>query len=108
MGAPSTSGTSHTPGPWAQTYSKNPQIVGTVSGKDIASTSARNVPLAQSEANARLIAAAPEMLEALQTLVESLTWEEKRSGTTYSGLEDARAAIAKATGTDRDGRGGGK
>jgi hypothetical protein len=29
-------------------------------------------------------------------LVESLDWEERRSGTTYNGIEDARAAIARA------------
>lgn len=49
-------------------------------------------------ANARLIAAAPEMLEALGELVASLDWEEKRSGRTYAGYENAKAAIAKATG----------
>lgn len=45
------------------------------------------------EANARLIAAAPTMYEALKALVESLDWEAKRSGTTYAGHEDARAAL---------------
>ena len=50
------------------------------------------------EANARLIAAAPTMYEALKALAESLDWESKRSGTTYAGHEDARAAIAKVEG----------
>jgi hypothetical protein len=52
---------------------------------------------ADREANARLIAAAPELLAALRSLVESLTWEKNRSGTTYAGYETARDAIRKAT-----------
>jgi len=43
-----------------------------------------------------LIDAAPDLLAALETLTSSLEWEEKRSGTTYNGYDDARAAIAKA------------
>ena len=43
-----------------------------------------------------LHAAAPAMREALAALVASLTWEEKRSGTTYHGIEQARAALALA------------
>ena len=52
-------------------------------------------------ANARLIAAAPEMLDALRSAVASM---EKLVGLgripeNMSGLRDARAAIAKAEGT---------
>lgn len=47
--------------------------------------------------HARARAAAPELLAALQGIVASLTWEEKRSGTTYAGYARARAAIRKAT-----------
>lgn len=50
---------------------------------------------AENEANARLIAAAPDLLAALKTLVASLDWEAKRSGTTYHGYEEAVSAIAK-------------
>jgi hypothetical protein len=52
----------------------------------------------EAERRARLIAAAPELLKALQTLTESLKWEEDRSGTTYNGYELAQAAIRKAEG----------
>src|SRR6185369_9018222 len=55
------------------------------------------------QSDARLIAAAPDMLEALRALVASLEWETKRSGTTYAGFEDAQAAIRKAEGGGSDG-----
>ena len=58
------------------------------------------IPPEEIEANAVLIASAPELLGALKLLVESLTWEENRSGITYAGIEPARAAIAKAEGTE--------
>lgn len=48
------------------------------------------------EANARLIAAAPELLEALENL---LAVREGKGGTRYHCDEIARAAIAKAKGT---------
>ena len=47
-----------------------------------------------SEANARLIAAAPELLAALEVCVDEL----KRNGIQSESIQDARAAIAKAKG----------
>ena len=47
------------------------------------------------EANARLIAAAPELLAALQAIVERVNGKSYRMGTDVDAL--ARAAIAKAT-----------
>lgn len=58
-------------------------------------------------ANARLIAAAPELLEALKAAVQELEWLDRnaliksRAGGDYievEGLNAARAAITKATG----------
>lgn len=56
-----------------------------------------DIPDDRAETNARLIAAAPAMLEALIRLCDSLAWEENRSGITYSGYESAKAAIRAAT-----------
>ena len=77
---PTSGGTSeHTPGPW-EPYWVSPSFWRiTRQGKDIAAT----------EANTRLMAAAPELLEALEALVglwDDSTWDK------------ARAAIAKAKG----------
>jgi hypothetical protein len=49
------------------------------------------------EANARLMAAAPEMLEALQKLVDAATGRSTQAYLEHE-LRSARAAIAKATG----------
>lgn len=38
----------------------------------------------------------PYLLSALKRLVESLEWEERRSGMTYAGYDDAKNAIWKA------------
>jgi hypothetical protein len=50
--------------------------------------------------NARLIAAAPGLLEAAKILISSLVWERKRSGITYAGAEILEAAIDKAEGKE--------
>lgn len=89
---------SHTPGPWE---------VGPMNGKPsviyaddydapVIAQMAEWIPDAakQQEANARLIAAAPELLQALQNLVSDID-----DGTVYGQrLAQAHAAIAKATG----------
>ena len=75
----------HTPGPWVahETLVLFPKNAG---GFDI-----RNCP--NPESNARLIAAAPDLLEALQRLYKDLPYVNQANG----GMQ-ARAAIAKATG----------
>lgn len=86
----------HSPGPWGVAGS-------TVYGEyadfhfHIAVVNA-NYPehIATQEANARLIAAAPELLEALQQLLQLTECYTKQG---YQ-LDDARAAIAKATTTN--------
>ncbi|WP_077961682.1 hypothetical protein [Ensifer adhaerens] len=83
----------HTPGPWMARYDDrrdNYQIFG--EGKDgmrpwLAITKCESVP-AQHEANARLIAAAPDLLAALNGVMHLLDGEA---------WDVARAAIAKAS-----------
>ncbi len=97
----------HTPGPWTNEgqgditgIERNDDINGKV---DVCSVYLRTAP-GRHEANARLIAAAPELLEALGNLVENqnATWiasgftDEQIQAMPY--LKPARAAIAKATG----------
>ena len=95
--------TKHAPGPW-HTLKNN-------AGLQVASSSSlvvcflKNCDKEHREANARLIATAPELLEALQAL---LGWEEaeiKHFGATGPDawiMEMARAAIAKATTPNAD------
>lgn len=64
------------------------------------------LPLAEQEANARLIAAAPDLLRTLQqayvVLEKSVHFQSdlpfwRKGGDGYSAMLDARAAIANAT-----------
>jgi len=97
----------HTPGPWATDQSGDIYEVATNRGIGEAWHSEEIW-----KANARLIAAAPELLEALQWMVANdetcegdeplndhsgVTWNEINSFW-IGGLNKARAAIAKATG----------
>lgn len=96
--------TKHTPGPWAVRYD---YVVQAPSFDD-----GRLVPVAQPYgvnsdgtdlfANARLIAAAPELLEALEDLKSELVLSDVDQGYIESHfrrcLNKAAAAIAKATG----------
>jgi len=60
----------------------------------ILSTSISEVGIRQAQANARLIAAAPDLLEALRGLVELVNIEFRE----YPELATARAAIIRAEG----------
>ena len=87
--------TKHTPGPWYHEGTPQPVIASESDpkGRDIALV--RLWDGDEAEANAHLIAAAPEMLEALEAVVANcghLNWEQEKA------LIDARAAIAKAKG----------
>ena len=87
----------HTPGPWAMPDSGQGRIskVGVNGGWDgmIATADCGDYARSRSEglANARLIAAAPDLLEALKDAVRD-------SESPGQWLYEARAAIAKATG----------
>lgn len=93
----------HTPGPWkAVEAAYNPPgwlWVQNGPGALLADVHQNvNIPLDARNANARLMAAAPELLEALQEIItaaDSEGWSQLDAGFTR-----ARAAVAKALGND--------
>jgi hypothetical protein len=99
----------HTPGPWSYdpaSFWKRPGLRGfKVYGPDSKSiaaySSAGNRNAEEQEANARLIAAAPDLLAALRELIETAERFADLRGSTdqkalWADLEAARIAIAKA------------
>jgi hypothetical protein len=85
----------HTPGPWeAKAYVGNWAVI---HRKDCAIKNIALLPYG--EANAHLIAAAPELLEAVDRL---LTWNH--GGQRAEDVAFARAAFAKATGVQEESR----
>ena len=99
---------SHTPGPWAvDTRFHDSRSRGFIrAGLDplpgahvpvaVARACYMNRPLAEVEANARLIAAAPDLLAALRWLVEECT--DGAGDRMVSAVGAARVAIREATG----------
>lgn len=93
----------HTPGPWAMPDSGKGRIskVGANGGWDglIATADCGDYARSKSEglANARLIAAAPELLEACQALIAYCDKNPPMGDSLWS-VQQMRAAIAKATG----------
>ena len=88
----------HTPGPWS--INDWPQAttdiaIGAVGTPMIAKVSLRDVSINEQKANARLIAAAPELLEALNTWLAQYSAEEYED---CPEVVQTRAAIAKSTG----------
>ena len=95
--------TKHTSGPWTIECGKNysNEIVGkSKTGKDwvLARTTAAKVGRDQDDANARLIAAAPDLLEALKEAQDYIASEERAYEMVNPVAVMARAAIAKAEG----------
>ena len=89
-----TEDTKHTPAPWTYTEGSSPHYQGQVYREDTGN------PVAvtyhdEDGANARLIAAAPDMLAALQTLLPYLE-ERSQPGERWAAV-CAREAIARAT-----------
>lgn len=80
----------NTPGPWEVKCSSAMSGVYTVRAHN-------GVPWGdQDEANARLISAAPELIEALKNLYDAVTDERADAAFLLAAQEAARAAIAKA------------
>ena len=84
----------HTPGPWKIDYGYNRSI--NFIGPCVPDQYAGSSWLRVTEANARLIAAAPELLDALKGMLE-VFGDEFGMGNS-SVCDDARAAIAKVEG----------
>ena len=99
------SNTSHTPGPWSYENEGQTVYVGDqIEGQWIAQVRGwgwlqklKNGEAVQ-DANGRLIAAAPELLEALQNIIDSV--DKSHAVILVPLAANARAAIAKATGGD--------
>ena len=88
--------TQHTPAPW----NYDGEFIVNSDGYPIAHV-LQGVQSMPKEANARLIGAAPDLLDALEELVGRDETEARESGfddDEMSWLEDARRAIAKAKG----------
>jgi hypothetical protein len=90
---------SHTPGPWnvKRIFGDPPAITGPAGGlvANVASSGHTRKELE----DARLIAAAPEILESLVWILDAVDTEPEMS--IYKAhIEKARAAIAKATGEE--------
>lgn len=99
----------HTPGPWyadpskrvtgfAVTHDGEPNPLAIALRKPKNSYS-KGIPDTKALANARLIAAAPELLEALESAQMALMGYTHQNEITLAALEKIRAAIAKARGT---------
>jgi hypothetical protein len=63
----------------------------------VGSSGSQNIDAAEARANARLIAAAPDLLAALETLERAVSKMRHTLDDDDPALERARAAIAKAT-----------
>lgn len=92
------SGRKWTPGPWladgASVYEERDDF------SVICNLWSSSLP--QWEANARLIAAAPDLLDALERCLNFIANTESEMGVTLECGDKARAAIAKAKGKDDD------
>ena len=97
----------HTPGPWEVNYTRFSQV--TASNGALVATCEKLDGLTTLQANARLISAAPDLLEAAKLVIAWYEAENDHKGTDFwqrvamcRESEDAlRAAIAKATGAAR-------
>lgn len=93
----------HTPGPWNCNHSSASGydiVCSENSPTDVCVISRRDKTTGEIDANARLIAAAPELLAALETAYMALIGylPAHRNDVTDAAIGAARAAIAKATG----------
>jgi hypothetical protein len=89
----------HTPGPWQVNHWDKTQVCdadGEVRG--CAPIAYCEGSMAERKANARLIAAAPELLAALQKLLSHGTFDDYPNTAEWHAVREARTAITSATG----------
>lgn len=96
----------HTPAPWSAFVSRKSKTIAVCIGDDANGRrpcivdwpgfDSCDLPISQKVANARLIAAAPELLQALQMAREQLALEGYQAGGPT--FEEIDAALYKATG----------
>jgi hypothetical protein len=90
--------TQHTPGPWYTSPDAVPDwhVQVTVSSE---ATGERVATVFQTEANAQLIAAAPDLLAICKRVLDEVAWSTVRTATGFDRPEDLLSeVIAKATG----------
>lgn len=99
----------HTPGPWVARNATLPNsnvirwvILETEAGFTLADTGNADTPKHQDEANARLIAASPTMLEALKDVLGGLNARQKNTGEPDDLIRVVIKAIAKAEGSENE------
>lgn len=97
--------TKYTQGPWRvvnyQDKNDVPRVVSDKGGIAVLCINryiGETGPSKQEQTNAALIAAAPELLEALKDCEAALRLVERETGKSYAATIGARAAISKATG----------
>lgn len=105
----------HTPGPWCVEDPMGPELLSVIARGDrpvyewrhVAQVSvqpepdeADDIPAREAEANARLIAAAPDLLAALKDMLDWAGTPSNQASPSWitGACQRARAAIAKATG----------
>ncbi len=88
----------HTPGPWVVERADDAYCIANV-GNLVIMPCGGKVKHDNAEANARLIAAAPELLAALESAQMALMGYTHQNAVTLAALFKANAAIAKARGT---------
>lgn len=84
----------HTKGPWTLTMYRNQALE--IRGKDTRLVHKIELPDEEDGKNAYLIAAAPELLEALEDCLNHFNYAEERESREYA--EEVKALIKKARG----------
>ena len=87
--------TKHTPGPWHVGMKPGPIVYGS-EGEQVASLVVPMLPEQENRANARLIAKAPELADALAWALEQL--DDDLDPDHQQAFAHARAVLAQATG----------